>query len=220
MAGDKRNKRRAGYYRIDGEKYVSVTTVLNILDRPGLTYWKMKCVYEAMADDPTLSQAEALAAPYRVSGKAKRRGSAVHTIIEFGLESDLRKIPQDLRGYVRAYRAWQQMFAPTIIEQERTVVSKKYGFAGTLDMIAQWGSESSPTLGLIDMKTGKAIYPEVWLQLSALRQGLREEGLEVNGMGALLLREDGSYGWEFKDIDLLDVWLAAKRIYEWQHGGQ
>ena len=212
---DRRRQRRDNYYHLQGDKYLSVTTPIEAIEKPAIKFWFGHQIYLAMVDNPALDWKNAKKAPYRAKNKAMDRGTAVHRIIEFGLESDLRKIPKDLRGYVRAYRQWHRDYKPDIIEHERTVVSRKYKFAGTLDMIAQM-SPDMPLI-IVDAKTGKALYKEVWLQLSALRQGLREEGLLVGGVAALLLRADGSYVWEFKDIDLLDVWLAAKRIWEWQH---
>src|SRR5208282_6385084 len=59
-------------------------------------------------------------------------------------------------------------FKPLMVEF--TVVSKKYGYAGTADLLA----EVDGVLTLVDWKTGKAVYKEAHLQNAAYRNALQE----------------------------------------------
>src|SRR5690606_23091893 len=101
------------------------------------------------------------------------------------------------KGYGLGFLRWMQDSHPTIIEHERTVVSKKYGYAGTLDMLVTLNGNGQKIV--VDVKTGKDIYSEAFLQLSAYRQALKEEEIETVGTAVVLLGEDGSYKYQFSD---------------------
>ena len=70
--------KRGGFYWIEDKPFVSVTNILKIIDKPALRRWVGKEVYLAMVKDPTISEAEALSAPYKKSEKASLRGKAIH----------------------------------------------------------------------------------------------------------------------------------------------
>jgi len=205
--------RRGGFYWVGGEPFVSVTTVLGCIAKPALRWWFGKEVYLAMVKDPTLSQKEALSAPWSSSSKAKSRGSTVHSIVEVYKKSGkiLDSIPEQFKGYAEAFYSWIEDNHVEVLEHERTVVSKKYGFAGTLDLLVKLNGGGRL---VVDVKTGKAIYPEAFLQLSAYKQALSEEGIEVKDTAVLLLKENGKYAFEKGQVDL-DVFLAAKRLWLW-----
>ncbi len=152
------NKRRGGFYWQEGKPYVSVTEVLKVIAKPALSFWFGKCVYLAMAKDPSLSQREALAAPYKESKKAMRRGTLVHKIIELWKEKKM-QIPEELQGYVTAFEKWNEDNEVELVEHEKTIISEKHNFAGTLDLIAKVNGK----LKILDIKTGKDIYPESYL---------------------------------------------------------
>jgi hypothetical protein len=190
---DKKNQRRAGCYWLDGKPYLSVTEILKVIDKPALRYWYGKMVYLEMAKDPTLSEKEALAAPYKKSKEAITRGQAVHSIVEAWKNIDILLEDNDYKGYAQAFRSWLVDNHITVLENERTVVSDKYNYAGTLDLLVQKNGRKVPLI--VDVKTGKDLYPEVHLQLSAYKQALEEMGKQAD-TAALLLSEDGTYKFE------------------------
>ena len=207
-------------YWVNDKAYPSVTQILTIIDKPALRYWFGKQVYEAMAVNPNLTEQEALATPYKLRDSAKDRGTAVHDIVEawentgkvVGLEGPF-------KGYAQAFQLWIDSNQIKLVEHERTVISEKYRFAGTLDLLVTINGFKLPTL--IDIKTGKDLYPEVHLQLSAYEQALLETGYEIDGKklttlegtGALLLMEDGTYKFEVGK-DKFKEFLACKTIWE------
>lgn len=207
-----KHTKRAGLYWIDEIAYPSVTQILSILDKPALRYWFGRQVYLAMAIDPTLSEQEALAAPYRTSETAKARGTAVHDVVEAWENTD-RVVGQEgpFAGYAKAFQSWVDHNNVTLVEHERTVVSKKYGYAGTLDLLVKINGFTKPTL--IDIKTGKDLYPEVHLQMSAYGKAMEEQGIELQGTAALLLMEDGTFKFE-QGKDKFKEFLACKIIWE------
>lgn len=218
---DRRTKRRGGFYweEVDGkeEPFVSVTTVLKVIDKPALMHWMAREVYYAMATDPSLSLQEARAVTTRMSKEAMRRGSLVHGIAEEWKKNqrsvNVDNLPKDIRGYAQALDKWGKDVQPFMVENEKTVVSKKYGYAGTLDALAKINDE----LVIIDYKSNKkgAVYDEAHIQIAAYQQALKEMGIEVNRGFVIGISEDGKYNMVEARLDL-DVFLAAKLIWEFK----
>jgi len=206
---NKKDERRGGFYWKGDESYVSVTTVLKILDKPALRYWFGKEVYYAMVKDPTLSEGEALSAPYKTSGKAQERGKTIHSLVEAYKKTGavIDTVPEPLKGYANAFYAWTTDNKITDIENEKTVFNEEYLYAGTLDMLARVNGVSY----LIDCKTGKDIYPESALQISAYQAALPAP---VEKIGVLLLKEDGKYKFE-EAVPRFEIFLSVKKIWEW-----
>lgn len=209
-----KNKRISGVYIINNEAYLSVTTILSVIDKSSaLTYWFGGEVYDYIAlkykEGSFPDRKEALAAPYQTNKKAKDRGTTVHSIVEgWKNMGDVAGIEGPFRGYATAFRDWVSHHNVEVVENERTVISKKYGYAGTLDILARVNGK----LMIVDVKTGKDLYPEVKLQTSAYRQALLENGVDIDGTSALLLQEDGTYKFETHS-DKLGAFLAAKTLY-------
>lgn len=209
---DKRTTKRSGMYFIEGKYYPSVTQILSVIDKPALRYWFGKQVYQAVALNPDMNEQQALAEPYKVSESAKDRGSAVHDIVEawentgkvVGLEGQF-------KGYAQAFESWIKSNNIKLLEHERSVYSKKYRYAGTLDLLVKVNGFDKPTL--IDVKTGKDIYAEAHLQVSAYKQALLEDGVELQDTAILLLQEDGTFKYE-TGKDKLRAFLACKVLWE------
>ena len=222
--GDFRQSNRRGgfYWDKNGKPYISVTTILQVIDKPALRYWFGKEVYRAMTVDPSLSEKDALAAPYRSSKTAMSRGTTVHSIVEAYKHTKkyLENVPEDFKPYAQAFYTWFQDNDVEIIENEKTVVSKKYGYAGTLDLVVKF-KKNGRTL-IADVKTGKDIYTDVFLQLSAYKQAYEENGGDEVGIGVILLstgadgKPTGKYKFEEGDY-CFEEFLAARKIWIWQN---
>lgn len=214
-------EKRGPFGYVDGKPYPRVTSILEIKNKPAIQYWYGREVWRAMNADPTLSEKEALAVPYKINDSSKSRGSTVHSIVEAykHTREHIEGIPENFRGYAEAFYSWCEDYRVTIVEHEHDLFSPKYGYCGTLDLLVNICGGSS--LFLIDVKTGKDIYPEVALQLSAYRQALAEEGMELEGTGALLLNQDeegnGSYKYQFPVADCFRAFFACKVLWEWEH---
>ena len=218
MTNNLKNNKRGGFYWKGDKPYVSVTEVLKAIDKPALRYWTGEQVYNAMVVNPNLSKAEALAAPYKTSEKAKSRGSTVHSIVEafeHGNKVEDQHILEEFKGYAKAFYQWAGLDKVKVVEHEKTVFSEKYQYAGTLDLIVSLEENHDPFV--IDVKTGKGIYQEAFLQVSAYRNALDELGIKTSGIGILLLMENGDYKFEmstntetkFKGfLACRDLWIA------------
>lgn len=205
-------------YWVEEKPYLSVTAILSVIDKPALRYWFGKQVYLAMVANPNLQEKEALTSPYNVSDTAKDRGKTIHSVVEAykkGSTINLEGTPEALQGFVKAfYRAMEEIDI-TFIEQEKTIVSKTHRIAGTLDILAKVDGR----IYVLDIKTGKDIYQEAFLQTSAYKSILEDNGEKIDGVGVLLLKEDGAYKFETR-IDLeaeTKAFYACKDLYVGLH---
>lgn len=209
---NQKSTKRAGMYLKDGKYYPSVTQILTVIDKPSLRWWFGKEVYQAVALNPDMNEQQALAEPYKQSETAKSRGTAVHDIVEaYENTGRVVGIEGPFKGYAQAFDSWVKSNNVIVVEHERSVYSEKYRYAGTLDLLVKFNKEEKPTL--IDIKTGKDIYPEAHLQVSAYKQALEEDGVELRNTGVLLLQEDGTYKFELGK-DKLKSFLACKILWE------
>ena len=227
---DNRAKRRAGFYWEDDQPFVSVTTVLGVIEKPALRYWATKQVYWAMALDPSLSEKEALAAPFRKSKNAMRRGTLVHSMVEAykHIQEYVDTIAEPTRKYAQAFYNWVTDNNVEVLVQEKSQVSRKYCYAGTFDLLVRF--KNSGRVLVVDIKTGKGIYEEVFLQLSAYKHALEENGVfaelkidpEKVGMAVCNLQtgEDdlptGHYQFQ-EGEDVFNQFLAAKYLWEYKN---
>ena len=100
------------------------------------------------------------------------------------------------------------------MENEKTVVSKKNKFAGTVDIIGKVNGK----LYVIDVKTNNsgAIYETYHLQVSAYIEALRENGVAVEGGYVLVLSPEGKYAYgQVKEC--FDVFLKLRDVWVWKN---
>jgi len=153
------------FYEINGKRYPRVTTILNIIHRPELERWRAE-----------LGNVEA----DRIREDMAQIGTSLHHICRLFNQDQSFEIPatSQIGQMFSTYRQWFEMVVDTVIETERLVVSKKFGYAGTLDLLAVLKGDTTPSV--IDLKTSKDFWPTMALQLAAYREALLEEGREVD----------------------------------------
>jgi len=170
-----------------------VTSILGLLDKPGLVSWAENEGREAAISCSWRLHAGAFSGPEVTWGdgirammgpeKQHRRtamaaadiGTAAHKAIEWEtrrrMDLGVAAHPLIPEPSLLAYMAWedwakQVAFIPLTVEQR--VCHWDAGYAGTVDVIATVNG----ILTLIDYKTAKAIYDEAWLQLGAYHAAL------------------------------------------------
>jgi hypothetical protein len=148
------------YMTDDGKFLPSVTSILNCYPKGQEYYTWLKKVGN---DADELRDA------------AGRRGSIVHDLTErfdAGEEVSLLgdngqfKFRMDEWGMFEKYTKFIEKVNPVILLSEQTFISKKLGFAGTIDRIMQIGT----TNYLVDIKTSSSIWESYWLQLAAYKK--------------------------------------------------
>lgn len=211
----KRHETAKGHYYKDGNgnRIPGVTTLLgNGVPKPALINWAANATAEAaidrwdeLGDLPVAARLKALqGARYETTDKAKKRGTEVHAYGERLVKGEaIKGIPDELRGHCEGYVRFLDQFKVEPVLVEATVVSWKYGYAGTLDLIADLatGADGAPERWLLDLKTNeKGIFGETALQLAGYRyadkyigdDGQEHDMIPVQRTGAILISSDSS----------------------------
>ena len=146
---------------------------------------------------------------------AAARGSKIHHAIEKiiageKLEMDTKvfngqsgqeeELTVDEWEVVKTFVDWNNEVKPRYILSERTVISNKYKYGGTLDAVAKIGD----TLYLIDFKTSKAIYTSHRVQIASYKHALMEEDKRFENISLAVLQVGyrlNRKGWKFTEIE-------------------
>lgn len=175
------NRGRNHSYELDGRKVPGVTTLIGDgVPKKALPYWSARLVAEHVADHleedaerwSRMGRGSLVAmlkqVPWDDRDEAANRGTEVHDLARAITEGREVEPPDELVGHVDGYLAFLEDWQPADELVERPVLNRRYGYAGTFDLLC-----SLPTLGrcLIDVKTGRSgIWPETALQLAAYRR--------------------------------------------------
>ena len=232
---------RSRFYRIEGRELPSVTTVLEVIAKPALGPWYAKeerryfetAMLEVLsrpgARDPDYvltAVAEAVTgvkAADREKQRAATIGMAVHAGIEWHLRRTLREdpgpepqLPDAAAWAVESWKDWAAGVSLEPLAIERTVYCLDCGYAGTLDLYARVKGVPS----VLDWKTGRAIYPEAFLQNVAYRHAARRLGMpSAQGLIVRLPKLLDDPAWEVMAVPTslrLADFLAALQLWRWQ----
>lgn len=198
-------------YLIEGERYPRVSTILNVLAKPGLEAWKAK-IGHAEAD--------------RIARESAAYGTAVHKACErISLGDDPVDVGSDL---VAANQ--QRMLEPTLcfarwyadhvaetLGAERLVWSQTHRYAGKPDLLVVLKDGRT---AIVDLKTSKSLSETYRLQLYAYKLALAEMGdhyearlvvwIPSDQQGKLVVREYAD-----DEVDRT-AWLSMLHLYHWQ----
>src|SRR5262245_8750188 len=232
---------RARFYTIAGHRWPSVTTILEVIAKPGLGPWyaKEERRYFEAAMLEVLSQPGARDPEYvlaavadavtgvKAAEREKQKASAIGTAVHAGIEWQLRtrlgedagpepRLPDAATWAVESWKDWAQRVELEPLAIERVVYCQACGYAGTLDLYARVGG--IPTI--LDWKSGKAIYPEALLQNVAYRHAAARGGMpSAQGLIVRLPKLVDDPAWEVMPVPEtlpLDEFLAALPLWRWQ----
>lgn len=230
-------------YRINGEFYRRVTTMLGGLPKPWLGTWAAKCVAEFAvkhkSDWANLPDTDAVkmlkGVPWSKRDDAGDRGTAVHMTIEAIIHGQ--PIPDTLKtddelGCAIAVESFLKCRASKVLASELTVFSPKHGYAGTLDL---WDL-CDGAFWVLDWKTSADVYAEHAVQLTAYQHGefaiVNKQAVsdekwtgkiipwgpdKVDRMGVVHVKPDGAILYPVRATDRLwTVFRAASHVKLWQ----
>ena len=214
-------------------KVPGVTSIVGNLPKPFLKFWGEKLVAEEAVDNlPAVTQLlmngkrqaaidMLKGAPRRTTSDAAQMGTDVHGLVEkLNRGESLGQLHPDLQPWIDNYRTWLEDWQPQFLFVEATAWSETHGYAGTLDGICKVEGD----LLMWDLKTGKATYPEVGLQLSAYANadylisadGTKTELPKIDLGAVLHLRTDSC---TFKpvriDAPVFEVFKSLIQVTEW-----
>lgn len=165
-------------YYLDGQRLPGVTTVTGLLDKPALPPWAARKVAEFVADatDEELDAYRRLgrqgmvnalkSLPWGARDEARDRGKAAHAVCEDLITGREVDVAEELYEYAVGAKKFMDDWRPRPILTEACVYSEAFGYAGTLDLVADLNNGQR---ALLDYKTSTDIYPEVAMQLAAYR---------------------------------------------------
>jgi hypothetical protein len=174
-------------YTYAGQTYPGVTTILKVIDKSdALMNWAARQTAEAaiglalehsegivgtaldkllatVGNEGTVKALTARSGWKR--DEAAQLGTDVHALadrVAHG-EPDL-IVPENVRKHVHGYAEWWAASGWTIRATEAMLVNPEWGYGGTLDLLCR---DRDGRTVLADIKTGKAVYKEAVLQLTA-----------------------------------------------------
>jgi hypothetical protein len=229
------------FYTIDGHRLPSVTTILDIIAKPALGPWYAKeerryfetAMLEVLsrpgARDPeyVLAAVAQAVSGVKAADREKQKAAAIGTAVHAGIEWELRRqlgedagqaphLPEVAAWAVESWKDWARSVNLEPVAIERTVYCLECGYAGTLDLYAL----VKGVLTVLDWKSGKAIYPEAFLQNLAYRHAATRAGLpSVQGLIVRLPKHLDDPAWEVMPVPAaltLEDFLAALRLWRWQ----
>lgn len=217
---------QSGVYWWSNEPFVSVSSILGVLNKPLVPAAAKEAAAYADANWEILSRLESQAridlikgAHQRKWGAAAELGSEVHHATSEFLENGT-EFPPHLQRFYEAFMSFVKDHRFEVEYNEVTVYNRKCAYAGSLDLIGD--VDGVPTI--LDIKTG-GVWPEAALQICAYSRceflGLGDKEVELPKVekGVILqLSPKGDYTLHEARID--DVVFTSFRhlieAYRWQ----
>jgi len=206
-----------GYYHLaENRVYPSVTTVGQIIFKPNLARWiQNRCIEKAL-EFPDKSISEIQKEVDKVKNNAGSVGRRSHHILEKAGPSKviLKDVDNDIKPYAKAFNAFRSSLKYEILDQELTVWSDIYQYAGTIDVVIKtfYGE-----VWIVDYKTSNYLHKSYDLQLAAYKQALLESrGIKADHCFLLQLKDNGTFKLQESKGDL-NIFLAALSLWKWYY---
>ena len=190
----KKSKAHTIYKLEDGTKIPGVTTVLGILNKPALVIWANRLGLQGID-----------------STKYRDEMADIGTLSHKLILDYFNKVETDTSDYsanqielaencLLSFWAWEKEHKIEVVMAEVPMVSNVYKYGGTIDCYCKLDGKMT----LLDFKTGKAIYPEMFYQLAAYQELLSETGALVENTRILRIGRDADEGFEEQLVDNLE----------------
>ena len=135
------------YVTPEGKLYPSITTVLGELSKAAIQAWR-KRVGEEEAN--------------KISGKASRRGTSVHSVCESYIKNEEGFLDKETYNIIELFKTIEPFFERinNVHGVELALYSDHFGIAGRTDLIAEFDG----TLSIIDYKTSNKAKKKEWCE--------------------------------------------------------
>lgn len=203
---------RPQYKTSSGELVPGVTTVTGLRMKDALVQW----AFNVGRDNPHLFSIRDYTDDLADIGKCAHAILSAHLK---GEEPDLGDFTPNVvkaaQFPVNKYMEWEKGKKIDLIFSEREFVSDKHRYGGTLDVLARIDGK----ITVLDFKTGKAIYDEMFYQVAAYAELVVERTdmrvdeiriLQIGRVGAEGFTERVMTDWSLE----FDWFLAARGLYE------
>jgi len=180
-------KKHAFFNNKTGEKIISVTEALGMINKPLLIAWAVKKMRESLIEQrqsgkyigiPEIIDASKIY--QNIKKEAADKGKIVHNWVETyiknkiaGVKKLIDDMPEDdqVTNGIMAFLQWERETKIKWVASERKIYSMKHDYAGILDIKGMIGKH----LHLVDIKTGNSIYNEMRFQTAAYQKADEEE---------------------------------------------
>jgi len=223
-------------YWVSDKLVPGVTGVLDIIAKPALIGWAVKCcglyLEKHLHPGQTYDEIQIknmigdMKKSYRkVSGDAADIGSLVHAWCEGHIKAKLglsqppsMPFNQESRNAIEAFLQWERQHEVEYIASECKIYSRQYSYAGTMDLDAIIDGRRT----VADFKTSTGIYREMALQVALYRQAREEEGYgPYQDSWIIRVGKDGVFEAQSFPNYTHDLagGLAALRLHQWSKNG-
>lgn len=194
-----------------GKRVIGVTTAIGILNKPALLYWAWDLGCKGI--------------DYR---KYRDDKADIGTLTHYLILCDIKNEKADTADYTAKqinlaetcflkYLEWKKTKDIKILLSEKALVSEEFQYGGTFDLLAEIDGIKT----LIDFKTGKGIYDEMKIQLSAYMHLIKEHGYlheEECKTAILRIGRDETEGFEYREFNNInkywEIFKHCKAIYD------
>lgn len=151
--------------------------------------------------------------------KAADIGTHVHKLIQSWLRCDpdgptaesIQQEPPEVQNCMRLFWDWWKGKGLKVVEVEQVVWNGPHGYAGTLDFVCELPSGK---LALIDWKSSKGIYPEMYLQLAAYYYALLAMGCTEDDFEEITIVRIGKTDLHFEAAEIpREILPEAYRVF-------
>ena len=135
------------YITPNGNKYLSITSLLSQLSKVGIQKWR-KRVGEVEAN--------------RITTKASRQGTSVHSVCESYIKNEEGVLDNETYNIIELFITIEPFFERfnNVHGVELALYSDHFGIAGRTDLIAEFDG----TLSIIDYKTSNKLKKKEWCE--------------------------------------------------------
>lgn len=189
-------------YIVDGQEYVRVTRVLDVIAKPYFYRWYAKHGWEWCNN-------------YRDDRAAF--GTRVHKEIEHFLEDgevwvDNEEMFDCLQVFASEFYGVHEL---KDFELEMHLFNQEFGYAGTCDYVGEFDGKKM----VLDWKTSKRVYDNYPLQIAAYLYAYEQmSGEELDGGGIVCVRANGIVSKYFSReecLQLFDFFVSARNLYRY-----
>lgn len=215
----------ANIYKLaDGTRVPGCTTVCGqFKQNPSLMNWAHRIGFDGALELLTAKYPDLEVPDYEdcrtwmaERDSAGAKGTDVHDMISaFWRNEEVIMIGDIQTRSFKNFLKWTRQHTIVPVLVEKPLVSEKWEFGGQPDLLAIIDG----LLTLPDVKTGKAVYDDIWYQVAGYDILLREHGWKPKRWAVLRLGKDGSWEYEVRTEikrpkrifkDLLDIYYQRK----------
>lgn len=178
------------YKNKEGKRIPGTTTITGVLNKPALVPWANNLGLQGINVKDYVDDKADIGTLVHEMMFCDLKGEKVNTSYYTATQIEIAK------NSFKKYINWKKQHTIESIVLEYGMVSEKYQYGGTIDNYCLF--DGVPTL--IDYKTSKALYSEMFIQVAAYRQLLMEHGHKVRNVAILRVGRDELEGFEYYEI--------------------